>query len=229
MINNIPENYKPAFGSLVFMLAFFGLIALILNTFGAKSQNVALKKLQENERVANFINTKPLPENIIHYIDIAKLNLEYLTYLTNDKDFLSSLNRIIESLNFLDKKPFIIPDLSLSNIDIKQEYGPVTLQTYISYEQNYGFYCQKLFSLAQFLVKNNFEHEAVLLLDELVSLKYESSALYIMLSDIYLNQNNKDALLKLQTLIINNHDYFKHNEYGKLKVIEKINETLAMF
>lgn len=228
MINYIPESYQPAFGSLIFMLFIFGLIALFLHSFGPKSHNLALRKLQDEEREANFVNTKPLPENMINYINISKLNLEQLSNLSTDTTFLSQINMMVQSLSYIDKKPYIIPDLDISNLDIKQKYGPVTLQTYINYEQTYGFYCQKLLALSQYLEKNHFLKESVVLLKELIDLKCESSAPYILLCNIYLQNNDKNAILNLQETI-NEPEYFKNNDFGKSKVLENISKTLENF
>ncbi len=228
MINNIPESYQPAFGSLIFMLFLFGFIALVLHSFGPKSHNMALRKLQDKEREANMVSTKPLPENWIRYINISNLNLDQLKNLSSDTDFLYQLNILIQSLFYIDKKPFIIPDLTLTNIDIKQEYGPVTLQTYINYEQTHGMYCQKLLSLSQFLEKHNFAKESAILLNELVNLKCDSSAPYILLCEIYLQNNDKNSILKLKDLVTKP-EYFKNSDFGKSKVLEKINETLNQF
>ncbi len=228
MINFIPENYQPAFGSLVVMLGIFGLIALVLHTFSPKTHNMALRKLREDEREANFVKTKPLPESMIKHIDISFLNLERLAKLSTDSNFISSINRMTSNLKYLDKKPYIIPDPSLSNLDIKNEYGPVSLQTYISYEQTYSNYCQKLLDIAQYLEKNNFLVESSFLLDELVNLKYDSSTPYIMLCDLYLLLGSKNDLLNLQGRL-NKPDYFKNNDFGKTKILEKLENSLGQF
>ncbi len=226
MINFIPENYQPVFGSLVTMFVLFGTISLIINVFGTKSQNMALRKLRQDEREANLVSTKPLPDSMINNINISLLNLEQLTMISSDEDYLAVINRLIKNLKFLDSKTYIVPDPSLTNYDIKQEYGPVTLQTYISYEQTYNNYCQKLFELSQFLEKRNLLVKSEFLLNELVNLKSESSAPYIMLCDLYLETKNKSGILTLESTL-NKPDYFKNNDIGKAKVLEKIKESLA--
>lgn len=225
MINYIPEPYQPAFGSLVFMLGLFGFIALVIHSFSPKSHNLALRKFQEQEREANFVNTKPLPESMLSYINISKLNLDNLTKLSTDTTFLYQLNSITQSLIYMDNKPFIIPDLTFTNLDIKQEYGPVTLQTYINYEQTYSNFCQKLLSLSQLLEKHHFVKESIYLLNELVDLKCESSAPYILLCDIALQERDKNAVLNLKNTV-SRPEYFKNSDFGKSKVLEKIEKTL---
>lgn len=222
MVNFIPENYVPAFGSLVIMLGIFGTIALFLASVD-RGGNKPLKQLREAERNANMQNTLPLPKELIFTIKTNVLKLDTIPFPSNTEYNLKNFERFKNSISIMENCEFVYPNNKISNIDIKSKYGPVTLQKYISLEQNYNSYLQTLTNFSKLLIENELYTNAEIILLETINLKCLSSEPYLILCDIYERTNRKSDLQKLKVKI-EDADYFKNNEYARKKIVTKITD-----
>ncbi len=220
----VSPDYYPFFGSLFVMLFIFGTIHFIIQTSTRKTK-VKMREFHELERVANYAENIPLPEELIFYIDVPKLNIDSFTFSTLQEEVLKQAEFHISELKRFNGMPIVFQDDSMTNLNIKQQFGPVTLQTYIKYEQTYTAYTRRLLEFATFLIDNSLLDYAQVILLETVTLRNESSSAYIKLCDIYLETKNKTALNDLKE-IVNSKNIFKNNTYAKNKVSEKINSCL---
>lgn len=217
MLDLIPENYIPVYGYLVTMLGTFGVIALFLAATD-RGGNKALKKFREDEQNANFQRNISLPSELIFNIKTANLKLDNIIFPKHDKYAYDNFETLKNNILIMDNYEFIYPNDALSNLDIKSKYGPITLQTYIKFEQNYNTYIQKLINFSNFLYENELYPDSEKIILELIRLNCISSTPYITLCNIYSLSNQKSKLNKLQ-YDVENATYFSNNEFARKKIL----------
>ncbi len=220
----VSPAYYPFFSSLFVMLFIFGTIHLIIQTSTRKTK-VKMREFHDLERAANYADNIPLPEELIFNIDVVKLDLESFIFDNLDEMDLRQANFFVSELSRFNEMPIVFPNDSMTNLSIKQQYGPVTLQTYIKYEQTYVAYTRRLLEFATFLIDHTLFDYAQIILLESVMLRSESSSAYLKLCDIYLETRNKRALTELLA-VVNSENLFKNNTYAKNKVIKNIETCL---
>lgn len=225
MLNFVPAGYEEAFGSLVFMLGLFATIGLFLTLFTRKKDNELLRKLQDDEHRANMVNTQPLPDDIIFHINIVPLKLNDINYSSLDVGTSERFERLINSITAMDNMEFVYNDHTTDNLSIKDLYGPVTLKRFIELEHVYNIYTQKLNDLTKLLYDNNLFDEATTIALELLNLKSSISSSYIILSDIYLANNDFNKLNELKSEV-ENAEFFSISEYSRKKVLNHIGKLL---
>lgn len=225
MLNFVPAGYEEAFGSLVFMLGLFATIGLFLTLFTRKKDNELLRKLQDDEHRANMVNTQPLPDDIIFHINIVPLKLNDINYSSLDVGTSERFERLINSITAMDNMEFVYNDHTTDNLSIKELYGPVTLKRFIELEHVYNIYTQKLNDLTKLLYDNNLFDEATTIALELLNLKSSISSSYIILSDIYLANNDFNKLNELKSEV-ENAEFFSISEYSRKKVLNHIGKLL---
>lgn len=225
MLNFLPARYDDAFGSIVFMLGLFATIGLFITLFTNKKDNKLLRKLQEDERNANMVNTTPLPDDIIFHINIAPLKLDLINYSSLDPLASKRIEKLIKSITAMNNLSFVYNDHTADNLSIKEKYGPVTLKKYIELEHVYNTYTQKLNDLTKLLYDNHLFNEATTIALELFNLHSSISSSYIVLSDIYFANNDFNRLNKLKNSV-ETADFFSISEYSRKKVLNHIDKLL---
>lgn len=218
------KGYSDLYGSLVTMFGLFAIIGLFIKLM-LKTNKKEMQKFHENERTANLVDHKPLPDDLIFKLDISKVSLDILLTTKFDEETLSRLDGFRHRISRFDEQLCVYPDDAVSNMDIKMEYGPMSLQQYIQYEQNFIAFTKILIELSNFLIHKELSSHAIPVLQYLVELRCTISAPYITLAEILYENQEKDALLRLKNDIENN-NIFKDNAFGEKKVLEKINYFL---
>ncbi len=224
MINLLPESYQGVFGSLIIMLGIFGILGLIVHIPGSNRKET-FKRFQEEEREANMADNKPLPKELVRTIDISFLQFSKLDYTNLETASVKKIEFITSSLLDMNNLQFVFPQPGVSNTELKLEFGPATLQKFISLEQNYNNYIQKLIDFSSILYECKLYDMAETVVIELTNLKCSTSKPYLTLIDIYVEQGNKEKLKNLYEKVENS-DFFDINEYSRKKILFKINEML---
>ncbi len=222
MIDLIPENYQPVFGSIIVMIGIFGTASLFISRLGRKN-NQLIRKFQDAEREANMADNIPLPKEWIKKIDIFNLYLDKIDCTNLDASVIEKIERFKSNILIMNEKEFVYPRQDTPNIEIKQLYGPIYLQKYIALEQNYNVYAQKLIDFSDVLYENNLYNEAIQIINVLIDLKCTSSKPYITLKEIYIKQNKVDKITELKTFI-ENADFFPSDNFSKNRILSNFSE-----
>ncbi len=224
MINFIPESYHGVFGSLITMLGIFGTIALIIHGPGSRNKD-QIKEFQDTEREANLTETQPVPRELVFVFDTSTLNLESTNYLKLETSVADRIERFKTNILVMNNIEYVYPNPNVTNTELKQQFGPVTLQKYIQLEQIYNNFTQKLIDFSIVLHENLMYDEAEHIINELIKLKCTTSKPYIILMDIFVMRGEQGKLINLKRTV-EDAEFFEQNEYSRKKILVKIHELL---
>lgn len=190
------------------------LIYLSVKIKQSKSDNKHLRDaIVKREMEAMFSPKKELPKDIFLYLDT---NLPFDKIIINNK-IESSINRLKNELTNLQCSKLLKLNPKLQNVELKEKYGFSTLESIITYEQNYNKTIINLNEIARILIQDSQYSVAESFLLECVRLDSETSKTYIYLIDIYLKTDNK----KLNSFISKfKQDYDNNNSFFVKKVLE---------
>lgn len=90
--------------------------------------------------------------------------------------------------------------IGISNTELKEKYGPANLTQLTSYEQNYTLYIRTLHLWAECLYEED-PKEAISILEYCIQIGTDISKTYVLLSNHYLKEKNKDKFLSLYDAI----------------------------
>lgn len=153
-----------------------------------KLQNEANESFLERERLANATRRK----------DIS--GLDYLSFsadalpLSNVSD--PELLQHETVLKELSGKKII--NLSMySNTDLKLMYGPANLNELTECDDNYHLLASTLLSYANRKISLGYANDAVSILEYAMSLKIDSSKIYLLLAELYQKQNTPEKIERI--------------------------------
>ncbi len=153
-----------------------------------KLQNEANESFLERERLANATRRK----------DIS--GLDYLSFsadalpLSNVSD--PELLQHETVLKELSGKKII--NLSMySNTDLKLMYGPANLNELTECDDNYHLLASTLLSYADRKISLGYANDAVSILEYAMSLKIDSSKIYLLLAELYQKQNTPEKIERI--------------------------------
>ncbi len=151
-------------------------------------QNEANESFLERERLANATRRK----------DIS--GLDYLSFsadalpLSNVSD--PELLQHETVLKELSGKKII--NLSMySNTDLKLMYGPANLNELTECDDNYHLLASTLLSYADRKISLGYANDAVSILEYAMSLKIDSSKIYLLLAELYQKQNTPEKIERI--------------------------------
>lgn len=173
-------------------LPFFLVFCLWLRFEFRKSSNQAEHSKQnrlELEREANFTRKKSIDN--LHYITFSEKSIPIIE-INDDliKKYETSL------LKFVDRK--VLNLSSMSNTDLKKEYGPANLTILSEYDENFSELIRCLHNYALRLHELDYTADAKTVLEYAVSIGSDMGSSYRLLADLYKNDNQPE---KLQSLI----------------------------
>lgn len=102
----------------------------------------------------------------------------------------------------LDLEMIKIPS-NLTNTELKEMYGKNNFDKIFKLEDHYNVYVRSLFDWAKELYNLNNIYDCKKVLLEAVRLEANISQVYILLSQIYLKENDKNSILKLRDTVEN--------------------------
>lgn len=92
---------------------------------------------------------------------------------------------------------------NLTNTELKEMYGKNNFDKIFKLEDHYNVYVRSLFDWAKELYNLNNINDCKKVLLEAVRLEANISQVYILLSQIYLKENDKNSILKLKDMVAN--------------------------
>lgn len=207
------------FLTLIPPVLFFLGILIIFQTFLRRSTKKSEKNKKafiEEEREASFVRAKDIEQTKFIKPDIEKLNvLREEEAKTEREIYAYSLQKSV-----LEKASKPMLHFEQNNLELKKMYGPANLESIILYEENYNSFLNKLNSFSKALADADRKKEAIQILEEGIELGLDFSRSFILLADLYYEQNEIDKLKKLYDLVT------KSNNITINKVITYIDNLL---
>ncbi|MBE6011859.1 hypothetical protein [Anaeropeptidivorans aminofermentans] len=204
--------------------AMFCAVLLIIHSilkFRGRKYGKSFEDFFEEERRANSVRKKEIPENIFYLPENS-----FLQELMNEP----SLNeRILKALNDSYKKSqrkMLQFDQPLTNNEIKYAYGTANLEKIISYEQNYENYLRALNVLARELKESGNLDAAEKVLLNVLHMKPMFFEPYGLIISIYSEKNEKSKLIELQRRT-NDMESISREDFLKNKIEKSIENALA--
>lgn len=207
------------FLTLIPPVLFFLGILIIFQTFLRRSTKKSEKNKKafiEEEREASFVRAKDIEQTKFIKPDIEKLNvLKEEEAKTEREIYAYGLQKSV-----LEKASKPMLHFEQNNLELKKMYGPANLESIILYEENYNSFLNKLNSFSKALADADRKKEAIQILEEGIELGLDFSRSFILLADLYYEQNEIDKLKKLYDLVT------KSNNITINKVITYIDNLL---
>lgn len=159
-----------------------------LNT--TPSNKEKLDKLLHAEQEAQFVRSKPIPDSLLIQADFSKFpNVDH-----------PECQRIYRQLMRFSTLSMVNLQ-GQTNLELKQHYGPQTLEQISAYEKNYFDFMNIAIKYGQTLYENNFIQEARLCLEQCIIYHCDISKCYILLIEIYKSQEDQQSLKSLKSII----------------------------
>lgn len=207
------------FLTLIPPVLFFLGILIIFQTFLRRSTKKSEKNKKafiEEEREASFVRAKDIEQTKFIKPDIEKLNvLREEEAKTEREIYAYGLQKSV-----LEKASKPMLHFEQNNLELKKMYGPANLESIILYEENYNSFLNKINSFSKALADADRKKEAIQILEEGIELGLDFSRSFILLADLYYEQNEIDKLKKLYDLVT------KSNNITINKVITYIDNLL---
>lgn len=170
------------------MFAVFCIWSRIEVSIKMKQEDDTEKKFWKRELEANSVRRKP-----IDHLDYIKVPDNLPVDLLKDNDDVSSIIATINNLK--DEK--ILNLTGYTNTDLKLEYGAPNITELSKYDQSYTLLVTSLQKWADILIDNNFEDEAINIMEYLVLTKADIGKTYRLLAKYYKTQNMNDKYANL--------------------------------
>lgn len=162
----------------------------------------------ERERRANFTRKKPLPVD-----DYIKIPLDTLPFSETDNP---QEKEIQEQLSSLSQKP-ILNVSGMTNTDIKLTYGSGNFHLIAEYDQNFLLLQRLLNEWGTLLYERGDKAEAKTVLEYSISLGCDISKSYLLLGDIYKEEQDYISIQDLMEVVQNLHTLMKDSILRQLK------------
>lgn len=164
-------------------LVIFTAVLAVKRQRQTRAQHEVDEAFVERERKANATRRQ----------DISRL--DYLLFSTKalpigriDDARIASYEAVLTGLS--DKR--IIDLSSYSNTDLKLMYGPANLNELTEYDENYHTLAVTLFNYANRARELNYPETAIQILEYAMSLSIDSSQIYLLLAELYLETNTPE-------------------------------------
>lgn len=198
--------------SILFVLIWVGVLHFKLSHSRSQEEHTS-SSFWERERKANFTRKQPLPVN-----DYIKLPTDKLPFSKTDSlEEQSIQNQLLE----LSKEP-ILNVSGMTNTDIKLMYGSANFPLISEYDQNFQMLQKLLNQWGVLLFEKNEKKSAKTVLEYLISLGCDISKPYLLLADIYKEEQDYIAIQDLMDTANKLHTLMKSSILRQLK--EKLPE-----
>lgn len=162
----------------------------------------------ERERKANFTRKKPLPVD-----DYIKIPLDKLPFSETIDPQEQEIQQQIRSLS---KEP-ILNVSDMTNTDIKLTYGTGNFQLIAEYDQNFQLLQRLFYEWSLLLYERGDKISAKTILEYSISLGCDISKSYLLLGDIYKEEQDYISIQDLMDIVQNLHTLMKDSILRKLK------------
>ncbi|MCT4612057.1 MAG: hypothetical protein N4A47_01650 [Clostridia bacterium] len=197
----------------VFFVFFFFMLGFVIYIYASKKDaNHEFKDILKKEEELNKI----IKDDVnINYIRPSISNFPLMQEFEVKTDRESIAFKKQESVEDLINLPMVSSIKGLSNEEIKIKFGSNNFDKITAYEQNYYTFLHALNDWALLLKKADHFQEAIIILEEALILKSDIIKTYILLSDLYKETGQQEALEGLKEYLTTNNviDNNKIKEY----------------
>lgn len=177
----------------LFLLASL-IVLVVFISYNIKKQSKARSETEQafwaREQRSNSVRRKSL-DNLAY----VKIPLEtFPTHLLNDNPDVMECIEILEALT----SQKIVNLTGWSNTDLKLEYGTANLTLLSEYDQNYTVLVRTLQKWADLLIQNDYQREAVPLMEFAVATGSDVSRTYYALADYYTSTGQGEEIRRLR-------------------------------
>lgn len=152
------------------------------------SRSKETKSFLELDAEANSVRKKPL--DTLHYITIPT---ESLPFFSGIDEKLTSCQETIQKLS----EKTIVNLSSITNVDLKMEYGAANLPILSQYDQNFTLLARTLLQWGTRLHELGYDKEAIQVLSFGVDCQTDVRGNYILLAKLYQADGNTEAIRHL--------------------------------
>lgn len=146
------------------------------------------KSFLELDAEANNVRKQPLDS--LHYITIP---IESLPFFSGIDEKITSYQETIKNLS---EKP-IVNLSSITNVDLKMEYGAANLPILSQYDQNFTMLARTLLQWGTRLHELGYDQEAIQVLSFGIDCQTDARGNYILLAQLYQKQGDTKAIQHL--------------------------------
>ncbi len=166
----------------------------------------------EEEQNANFYHKKNFPNDIFLNFDISIIPK---TPLSECMEIYTKLSHFVELK--------MVNLTNSSNRELKETYGIANFNKLIDYEKNYLSLIDILVQYGNILNEHNYKEEAQIVLEYALSIHCNKIKCYELLTQIYKDSQNKEALLKIKESLSKDIINYPYLEKTLLDIEEAIN------
>ncbi|MCR5279102.1 MAG: hypothetical protein K6E19_06635 [Lachnospiraceae bacterium] len=170
------------FATLAIIFIFFAWCYIEIKLRSRKDDEIE-NAFWEREERANSVRRKP-----IDGLDYIKVPSDLPRDLLPDHPEIPEIVRTVDRIS----KENILNLTGYSNTDLKLEYGTANITALSMYDQNYTALVTTLQKWADILLDNEYEAEAVRIMEFLVSTRVDIGRTYRLLARYYLNNGRSD-------------------------------------
>ena len=164
-------------------------------SFAMGKKRNSSKKIAEilnEDSEANFARRRPLPDDFYFVPDIRGLNLK--EYADDDKSKVAEKQARVLKLS--EAKMIRLPK-SMTNKEIKMNYGAANLETVTNGEEVYQMFLEALISWGEALSNIGDKADAKKVLEKAIDFGCDISRCFISLAELYLKDRDKSSADKL--------------------------------
>ncbi|MCL2874237.1 MAG: hypothetical protein FWE29_04815 [Defluviitaleaceae bacterium] len=176
---------------LTLTLAFIVWLHISMMMGRKKNNSKKISDIAYEESEANFARKKPLPDDFYFQPDISDLPVK--DYADPKCKAAVKQARVLKLVN---AKMIRLPS-SMTNLEIKMDYGVANLETVTNGEEVYQGFLEALLSWAGVLSDNGDNEDAKKILEKAIELGCDISRCFISLAKLYLADCNKNSIEKL--------------------------------
>jgi len=175
------------------LIIIFWLVVRVFAKRSTKGAGEGTKKLLNDDYIANSARTKEIEESLFYMPDISRLPIRKYEDIANES---VTAQRQAKAIALAESK--MIGGVSgLSNIDLKNMFGPAQLEKVAKYEENFSKYMHALRFWSESLIKDGHLGDAQIVLEESIKGGSEISAAYTLLAEIYYGKKDTAAIKAL--------------------------------
>jgi len=143
------------------------------------------------ESAANFARRRPIPDDFYFTPDISDLPM---------KEYADAKSKVaikqVRALKLANAKMIRLPR-TMTNLEIKMEYGPANLETVTNGEEIYQAFLESLIAWADALSDERENEDAKKILEKSIDLGCDVSRCFLSLAKLYAEDHDKTAIEKL--------------------------------
>lgn len=183
-------GWLPSLGMYILGIAAIGLTFKIYLRKTGPSSKERLEEMLNAEHEAQYVRSIPLPDEQLIQVDFSQYPI--VDHIECRKAYEALMH--YANLSMVNLKGH-------TNLELKQMYGPQTLELIGQYERNYYGFMESSIQYGKILYENDYLCEARQTLEQCLVYHCDVSKCYILLIEIYKVQGDYSALEKLKTIV----------------------------